>query len=476
MRRWSAVVMVLAVLVGSGCKEMFQARAEVVAEASGQTLKVDRVAHLMTSIKGFPLTADAADFLANMWVDHTLFAQAIASGRDMADSSFAAEVLWPELSELRASRFHDSLVAERVPITEQVADSIYAADQVRLLQHILIRIEPNAEPPVRSAAQRKAERTLARVQGGEDFARLAGQLSDDRGTRLDGGYLPPAPRGQYVTAFDSAAWLLAPGAMTGLVETPFGFHIIRRPPASEIRSRLLSYARDQFGVRLDSMYLDSLGARYHLTVDGGAPAALRNAVADRAGAVRSSRVLARYNGGELTVAGFMRWAAALPPSWGSQLLQQPDSALTAFVRIIGQNELLLREAAQARIEPTPIEWASMYQTYRAQLDTLRMNLGLSASDLGDVAAGADDRARVAALKIESFWDKLAAGGTRPRPIPPQLAYALRQGAGFSVDRAGVTRAVQLAQSIEAQRKAAPPPPAPAAPDSTKTSSQGQGGR
>jgi hypothetical protein len=88
-----------------------------------------------------------------MWVDHTIFAQALAAGRDLTDSATAAQVLWPELSELKAGRFHDSLVAARVPITDQVADSIYAADEVRLLQHILIRLAPNAEPPAKAEAR-----------------------------------------------------------------------------------------------------------------------------------------------------------------------------------------------------------------------------------------------------------------------------------------------------------------------------------
>jgi len=460
MRRWSVGLVVLAVLGGTGCKEMFQARPDVVAEASGQTLKAERVAELMSSIKGFPLSREAADFLANMWVDHTIFAQALAAGRDMTDSATAAQVLWPELAELKAGRFHDSLVAARVPITDRVADSIYAADEVRLLQHILIKLEPNAEPPARAEAQKKADRALVRARRGGDFARLAGELSDDPGSRRDGGYLPPAPKGQYVTAFDSAGWTLAPGGMTGLVETPFGYHIIRRPPPAEVRDRLLAFARERLGVRLDSMYLDSLATRYRLKVDGGAAASLRHAIADRTAAVRSTRALARYEGGELTVAEFMRWAASLPPSWSSQMMQQPDSSLTAFIEIIGKNELLLQEADRAGIQPTPVEWASMQQTFRAQLDTLRMSLGLSAADMGDPGATSEDRARVAAMKIESFWDKLAVGGVRPRPIPPQLAHVLRQEAEFSVEQAGITRAIELATSLQAQRKAAPPPPPP----------------
>jgi hypothetical protein len=470
MRRWSFAVVVLAVFGGTGCKEMFQARPDVAAEASGQTLKAERVAELMTSIKGFPVSREAADFLANMWVDHTIFAQALAAGREMSDSATAAEVLWPELAELKAGRFHDSLVAGRVPITDQAADSIYAADQVRLLQHVLIRLEPNAEPPAKAEALKKANRALSRARSGADFAGLAGELSDDPGSRRDGGYLPPAPRGQYVTAFDSAGWTLAPGAMTGLVETPFGYHIIRRPPAAEVRNRLLAFARERFGIQLDSMYLDSLATRYRLRVDGGAARALRAAITDRTEAVRSRQVLARYEGGDLTVTDFMRWAAALPPSWGTQMMQQPDSSLTAFVAIIGKNELLLQEAERAGIQPTPTEWASMYQTFRAQLDTLRMNLGLSAAEIGDPGASSDDRARVAAMKIDSFWDKLAAGGTRPRPVPPQLAYVLRQEARFSVEPAGIARAIELATSLQAQPGGAQPAGPPGAgPDSTAAS-------
>ncbi|MDH4130282.1 MAG: peptidylprolyl isomerase [Gemmatimonadota bacterium] len=467
MRRWSFAAVVLAVLGGTGCKEMFQARPDVVAEASGQTLRAERVAELMNSIKGFPISREAADFLANMWVDHTIFAQALAAGRDMTDSATAERVLWPELAELKAGRFHDSLVAARVPITDQVADSIYDTDAVRLLQHILIRVEPNAEPPVKAEARTKADRALSRVRSGGDFARLAGELSDDPGSRRDGGYLPPAPRGQYVTAFDSAGWTLAPGALSGLVETPHGYHIIRRPPAAEVRDRLLAFARERLGVRLDSMYLDSLAGRYQLRVDGGAAQSLRAAITDRTAAVRSKKVLARYDGGDLTVSDFMRWAAALPPSWGTQMLQQPDSSLTAFVEIIGKNELLLQEAERAGIQPTPVEWASMYQTFRAQLDTLRMNLGLSASEISDPGASPGDRARVAAMKIEGFWDKLAVGGTRPRPVPPQLAYVLRQEAEFSVEQAGIARAIELAAALKAQQGEGPPagPPPAGPPDS-----------
>ena len=224
MRRLSGVVLGAVVLL-SGCdalRNMGGGTPTVVATAAGQELTVERLAQLMVGAKGVPLAPEAADFIANVWVDHTLLAQSLASGRDFLDSATAVEVMWPELVELRGTRWHDSLLAHRVPLTPAVVDSIYASDEMRLLQHILVRVEPNAEPPARAAGKRRADAALARVRAGGDFARLAGELSDDPGSKLDGGYLPPAPRGKWVTAFDSAGWALAPGAMTGLVETPFG--------------------------------------------------------------------------------------------------------------------------------------------------------------------------------------------------------------------------------------------------------------
>jgi hypothetical protein len=468
MRRWVAGTTV-AVLALAGCdkmKDALRARPEVAAEAGGQELRAERLASLMAGIKGVPMSREAAEFISGMWVDQTLFAQAIASGRDLTDSVTAREVLWPELAELIGTRWHDTLVAHRAPLTPAMADSVYNAGNIRLLQHILIRVEPNAEPPAKAAGRKKAEAALARVEQGGDFARLARDLSDDPGSKLDGGYLPPAPRGKWVTAFDSAGWSLAPGGRTGLVESPFGYHIVRRPPLSEVQDRILAYARERVGAVLDSIYLDSLGAHRGLTVERGAPGVMREALTERDKAMVSTTPLAKYDHGSLTVADFMRWVNALGPAWAADLVGRPDSMLTHFVRLLAQNQILLQQADSAGIHPSSVEWAGLMQRYRGQIDTLRMSLGLSAADLSDPATPASDRARAASLKIESYWDRVATGGPRPRPIPAQLAALLRQQTEHRIDQAGLLRAVELAkeQRARADSTRAPvgAPPAPGA--------------
>lgn len=463
MRRWSVVLVTTALLL-SGCKglgDMFTARPSVAAEAAGEQLKVERLAQLMTSIKGVPLTQEGARFLLDIWVDYTLFAQALAAGRDLGDSATAAKVLWPDLAEAVGTQWHDSLAARRAEVPPQVADSLYLRDSVRVLQHILVRVPSDADAKARTAARHKTEQALARLKSGASFSRLAEELSDDPGSKSAGGYLPAAARGQYVSAFDSAGWALAPGAMTGVVETQYGFHIIRRPPAGEVQEQLLTFARGHIGQKLDSLYLDSLGIKKHLTISSAAPATMREALGDLDNSRHSTKALGRYDGGTLTVEDFLRWVTALGPGWGADLSSRADSGLTQFVRIIAQNKLLLAQADSAGIVVSPEAWAGMREHYRAQLDTLQASLGIVGSDFTDAAASPRERRRAVALRLESFWDAVASGRLRPRPIPGPLSALLRTEAKPSVNAAAIERTLELARGYKAQAdsaSAAPRPP------------------
>ena len=80
----------------------------------------------------------------------------------------------------------------------------------------------------RSAAKKKAEQALAEVQKNPgSFAELAKKYSQDPGSKDNGGDLGFFGRGMMVKPFEAAAWKLQPGQVSGLVESDFGFHIIK---------------------------------------------------------------------------------------------------------------------------------------------------------------------------------------------------------------------------------------------------------
>ena len=95
-------------------------------------------------------------------------------------------------------------------------------EQIRA-SHILLKTEGKDEAAVRKTA----EGVLAQVKGGADFAELAKKVSEDEGSKAQGGDLNYFSRGRMVPEFEEAAFKMNAGETSDLVKSPFGFHIIR---------------------------------------------------------------------------------------------------------------------------------------------------------------------------------------------------------------------------------------------------------
>jgi peptidyl-prolyl cis-trans isomerase SurA len=94
------------------------------------------------------------------------------------------------------------------------------------LKQIVVAPQPTAA--AKAAALVRAESILVQLRHGADFETMARRYSDDPGTKDRGGDLGWFRRGQgMVQAFERVAFSLRPGQVSGIVETPFGYHIIK---------------------------------------------------------------------------------------------------------------------------------------------------------------------------------------------------------------------------------------------------------
>ncbi|VAV82398.1 Periplasmic chaperone and peptidyl-prolyl cis-trans isomerase of outer membrane proteins SurA [hydrothermal vent metagenome] len=127
---------------------------------------------------------------------------------------FAAEVKISE-DELRA--FYEKRKAT------------YSTPKEVRASHILIRPDKSIEDKdkARAVARKTAEVVLAKIKKGAGFSKLASEYSDDPGSAVKGGDLGFFGQGMMVKPFEDAAFTLAAGEVSGVVETDYGYHIIK---------------------------------------------------------------------------------------------------------------------------------------------------------------------------------------------------------------------------------------------------------
>jgi hypothetical protein len=139
----------------------------------------------------------------------------------------------------------DQLVAA-ADIEQYYKDHPADFDEIRV-RHILVstqaqpdaEIEPETKDPkdkkptempktlTKEEARKKSQELLERARKGEDFAKLATENSDDKGSKDKGGEYDFFGHGKMVPEFEKAAFALKPGEISEPVETQFGFHIIK---------------------------------------------------------------------------------------------------------------------------------------------------------------------------------------------------------------------------------------------------------
>src|SRR2546421_7659257 len=144
--------------------------------------------------------------------------------------------------------------------------------------------------------------------------------------------------------------------MTAVVRTPFGFHIIRRPPLAEVRDSFRADLEISLTAEMDSLYLDSLAKQRQLKIGSGAPALVRQTVPQIASARSDGRTLATYKAGTFQAKDLARWLLALDPNDVRGISTAIDAQLDQVLKEVAHRDMLLVEADKAGVQLTPGAW------------------------------------------------------------------------------------------------------------------------
>lgn len=186
--------------------------------------------------KNFPKPEDFAQFLKNM---------------DMTEEKLKKDTE----RELVVNTLMDKWFATLPPVTDSDLEKYYKENPQQFQQkervkasHILVKVEEGATPETKAAAKKKIEGVQGKLKAGGDFAALAKENSDCP-SKDRGGDLGFFSKGQMVPEFEAAAFALKPGELSGIVETKFGYHLIKGAehqqagvtPLADVKERLKSF-------------------------------------------------------------------------------------------------------------------------------------------------------------------------------------------------------------------------------------------
>jgi len=145
-------------------------------------------------------------------------------------------------------------------------------EQIRA-RHILVSTgavkgeDGQSKPVDKEAARKKAEDLLKQAKSGKDFIELAKANTDEPAGKNSGGDLGYFTKGKMVPQFEDAAFALQPGQISDVVESPFGFHIIKvedRKPASldDVKQEI----EEKLKVEVFKKKIDEIVAKSRITV------------------------------------------------------------------------------------------------------------------------------------------------------------------------------------------------------------------
>jgi peptidyl-prolyl cis-trans isomerase C len=455
VRRWLPLTAALLVLTGcGGFGEAMTAHTDVVARAAGKELRVTEAAELLASNPQIPADPQVARALADVWVDYMLLAHAVAEDPNLGMIDMDAFVR-PMREQMLMSRLRDQVIRVDTVFTEDQLQQRWRTEGPGAeisARHILLRIPAEATPAQRDSVQQLAASLRERAVAGEDFAQLAAQHSQDPGSAVRGGDLGFFGRGRMVAPFDEAAFALQPGEISNVVESPFGYHIIRvderrQPQLTEEREEFRQFLVQRAQQEAETTYLDSLTAAANVRIRPGGLAVVREIASRPDVALRgrsAEREIATYDRGAYTTGDFAEFIRTQPPQTQSAFATASDEQLESAVQQLTRSELLMQQARTQNVTITPQEEEEMRAEMRGQIQELVQATGL-AQFAGRNGSGAAIDAHVRQLIADGV-----AGRSQLIPLGP-LGFALRDRYPSEINEGTFAQVVAQLEQIRARQ-------------------------
>ena len=270
----------------------------------------------------------------------SLAAFAAAVGGDELEAVAAPLGRRAEATDLLRTLWVEEILAE-ADVDDEVLAERYRTNPAWELtvRHLIVLSGRYETDETRTAARAKAEAALARIRAGEAFPDVAAEVSEEPGAEGREGLLEPGREGAWVDEFWSAANALAVGEISPVVETQYGFHVLRLEgrdtvPFEEVRR---SVAADVAGM---------IAPLPSSITDAPLPGGLRIQPP-------GEETPATFDGGRVERAALRDWAATLPPDRWDAFLAGDESARSEAAELAARAAAVRIRAQEAGIEPDP---------------------------------------------------------------------------------------------------------------------------
>jgi peptidyl-prolyl cis-trans isomerase D len=171
-------------------------------------------------------------------------------------SKHREEFKLPARAKIRYLLFDPKDYSKQIPVSAKETEDYYENNKEKFgqpkrvkVRHILIKTDARDKEGTAKAKQR-AESIREEAAKGKDFAQLAKQNSDDPGTKDRGGEIGFISKGMVVPEFEQAAFSMKAGEISGVIQTQFGFHILKVDEIQEASTQPLEKVKAQIEVLL----------------------------------------------------------------------------------------------------------------------------------------------------------------------------------------------------------------------------------